>query len=302
MNKNLKYLSSSQINKQQWDALVSASNNSLVYNFSWYLDQFSEWDAIILGEYDGAIALPRKKKMALSFLYQPSFIQKCQWFGQELTTETQVHLSKLLKSKFSLLEINTDSTLGFNYVERVNLILPLKNYSEIRANYSKTLRKNITKNHSKLEVVNSIEGVQDTINLYKAAYGTLNAQLIDKDYINLINLVSERSENFFHLQVKHENELVAGLLFAVGKNRLHYILGAPTPQGRKLNALSVALDYLIYKHTENNMILDFEGSSIPPVKKFYESFGAQNEPFYTIKYGNSLLKALRSVYNKWLKV
>jgi hypothetical protein len=34
------------------------------------------------------------------------------------------------------------------------------------------------------------------------------------------------------------------------------------------------------------MIFDFEGSSIPGVAKFYEGFGATNEPYSVIKKDN----------------
>ena len=107
----LKYLKSTDINNQMWDDLVNKSSNANIFCFSWYLTNFCDWDAIVLDDYSGAIALPRKTRYGVKILYQPIFIQKCVWFGQHHDTEKiagiltthfrKIHFNSILKKLVS---------------------------------------------------------------------------------------------------------------------------------------------------------------------------------------------------------
>lgn len=281
--------------------MVEKSLSGNIFCYSWYLDHFCEWDVVLYGDYEGGIALPKKKRYGISKLYQPNFVQQCVWIGKNrLSKEEEIKLYNLLLSHFSLVHFNCDIPLG-NHHQRINLVLPLANaYQILRLKFSKTVRKNIRKARTELTVSLSSD-IDTVIDLYKKQWGNLNPQLTNIDYNQLKLLAKKRPENIECYIVWCANEAIAGLVLAKGKNRLHYILGASSDRGKKLRALTLGLDHIIRSYSSSAFVFDFEGSSILSVKSFYESFGAHNEPFYEISFGKGLPNLFQSVYRSFAK-
>lgn len=280
--------------------MISHCNNALIFHHPDYIDAFCQWDVIVLDDYEGGIILPITKSMGMSKIYQPAFIQKCAWLGDSLLPDEEVRLFDLIKSQNNWYHFNTSLKTTSKCKSRINQILPLTNYEEVRKQYSKSLRKNIDKNTKDLITTSGMDAKQ-TVGLYQKAYGKLNPHLKQSHYEALVKLTKSNSELFNNVHVYKDNEVVASLLFAKYNNRLHYILGAPSAEGRKLNALSVGLDYIIRENCDGKSTLDFEGSSIPSVYNYYKSFGALEETFYEVEYSPYMLRLLISIYNKLAK-
>ncbi len=298
----LNYLKNTEIDKMRWNELVSQSSNATIFCFSWYLDAFCSWNAIILGNYEGAIALPIKKRGPFNVIYQPPFVQKCDWFGLETNKD---EILQIIKNKADYTHFNTNIAFTKDARERINLVLPLNNYTTIYEGYSKSLKKNLRKaKNANFSVMFDDNAIKDVIALYKKVYGSLNNQITSRHYDCLQKLVLQQkpTTNFKILTIYSNNELIAGLLFGIANNRIHYLLGAPNEKGRQLNALSFALDLMMQEYADKQFTFDFEGSSIPQVKAFFESFGSTNEGFYEIVMKtNSLLNYAMLIYNKLRK-
>jgi hypothetical protein len=43
------------------------------------------------------------------------------------------------------------------------------------------------------------------------------------------------------------------------------------------------IDELIRQNAEKKIILDFEGSQIEGIARFYKGFGAENQPYFMVK-------------------
>ena len=300
MKKTFSHIAHNIINKEKWDALVDNDDNALAFCYSWYLDSFCMWDAIVLDDYCGAIALPTRRKFGLKQVYQPNFIQKCIWFGKTLNNDDEKQVRNIILNHYSLTTINTNILTSDSH-KRTNLIISLSsNIDRLRGSYSKSLRKNLNRISSDLELTSVSEPIR-TISLYRQQWGALNPQLINENYNTLSHLIKERPENFKCVEVTSDGELLAAIILLRGKNRFHYILGASSESGKKENALSLALDHIILSYAESDFIFDFEGSSIPSVKSFYESFGAIDEPFYEITLNSKVGAFIKSVYNRLSK-
>ena len=294
---DLTYIENKNVDKHKWNALVSSSNHSLIFHNYDYLNAFCVWDAIILDNYSGAIALPRIKNVGYLKLYQPSFIQKSNWIGATLTPALIAQLWILIQSKFDYVHFNSNILFGNMSAPRINLTLPITTLEKNQSNYSKSLRKNILKADS-LVLIKDLNRVEETADFYKKAYGHLNMQLDSEDYTRLIRLVNKRPEMFLNCIVLSHGQTVATLLFAKYNKRLHYILGAPNEEGRRLNALSFGINAVISTYQNQNYILDFEGSMIPSVKEYYMSFGSFDEPFYETNWCTPWLKLLIKTYKR----
>jgi len=94
---------------------------------------------------------------------------------------------------------------------------------------------------------------------------------------------------------------LAGVILAIGKNRSHYILGASSAAGKKENALSFLIDHIICNGKSEIRVFDFEGSSIPSVKSYYETFGTIDEPFLEITHDHHLIAMAKKIYSKFTR-
>jgi hypothetical protein len=296
----IQYVKHSAIDFEKWDQMVRSFEYGYISDESFFLNSSSKWDALILGDYEGGIALPYIRRFGIKKLCQPLFSQRCSWFGTN-NDAIIVAVFQLIKKHFFLLHFNTNiqpNIEGFTVKQRTNYSLSLENsYEDLACNFSKSVRKRLQKN-SGLEIVLETQNLNSDslIGLYRNAYGALNPQLKEVHYQKLKTIIqlAEEKGQILSVKVFSGSELVAGLMFFHYKNRFVYALGAPTPSGRQLNALTYVFAFLIQKFENSNQILDFEGSNIPSVADFYASFGAEKSHFYEIRYRLGFLKKVLS--------
>ena len=83
--KNVRLLKRSQIDVVKWDETVRGHSVHFVYGYSWYLDAQGEWEALVYGDYEVVLPLPKKRKFVFTFYYNPWFCQQLGFFGAGLT-------------------------------------------------------------------------------------------------------------------------------------------------------------------------------------------------------------------------
>ena len=66
-------------------------------------------------------------------------------------------------------------------------------------------------------------------------------------------------------------------------NRLIYLLPFSTRKGKEYSAMFFLVNELIKGNAGKELFLDFEGSKIEGVYRFYKGFGAGLRSYYTIK-------------------
>ena len=80
-----------------------------------------------------------------------------------------------------------------------------------------------------------------------------------------------------------ENKLYASAVFFFFKTRAYYILVGNHPRGRNSGASHYLINEFIRDHCEQNLVLDFEGSNISTIARFYKGFGAVEEVYPGVK-------------------
>ncbi len=93
-----------------------------------------------------------------------------------------------------------------------------------------------------------------------------------------------------------DGELIGAVLFGISFQTWYYLAPVNSTDGRELGALSQIINTLIHKNAGQPLRLDFEGSDIPGVARFYAGFGAKPYTYLSIR-KNSLpwpLKYLKS--------
>jgi len=92
-----------------------------------------------------------------------------------------------------------------------------------------------------------------------------------------------------------DNTLCSAAFFYFAGKRVLYLNAASSDEGKANSSMYQIVDQFIREHSGSALTLDFEGSSIPGIARFYSGFGAESEHYYSLKM-NRLPIPLR-----WLK-
>ena len=275
-----------EIDKACWDENILHACNSLLYARSDYLDAMSPgWDALILGDYEALMPVTWRKKMGIRYACQPAFVQQLGIFYAH--EKQRIFIPAFLKEmalEFRLAEI------FLNYHNQAEGIIPLhqnfildlnKSYAETREGYSKNLLNSLNKAAKfDLQYLQS-EDSETAIKYYRDQYANrMHIRKEDFEQFNLLAKTLLKKGNAIVREVRSKNnELLAISLLLKDNKRLYNITSATLPAGRSLEANHFLMDQLICEFSGSGLLLDFEGSDLPGVAKFYKKFGPINQPY-----------------------
>lgn len=263
----------------------------LPYALSWYLDAVAEnWDGLVYGDYEAVMPLTWFRKLGVKCLYQPYYCQQTGVFS--ITSLSQEVLRTFLyycQQNYLYVGINLNSSNdyhddGLRIKPKGNLLLKLdSSYDVLRKSYSENHRRNISKaqkNNLLFETSSSgsafVKFYLANINREKLKFKALHEKAIKK----LVHTLLANGFGEIAVAKKTDGEwLSASLLIRYG-GRIINIVNASANPGKTTGAAHFLFDNVIKHNINSGLILDFEGSSVPSVARFYEGFGAQEEIFY----------------------
>ena len=89
---------------------------------------------------------------------------------------------------------------------------------------------------------------------------------------------------------KSTGELISAILLLKHKGRAINLINTSNTFSKQTGAMHMLLDELICKILKDCVLFDFEGSTIPGVARFYQSFGARTETYF--RYESKFIKQL----------
>jgi hypothetical protein len=281
---HLIHLRNKSIDYNRWDECIAKSHNHLAYAYTWFLDIVSPgWEALISENYKYIMPLPTKSKYKIPYLVQPVLTQQLGIFSEfEITREVVEEFIKEIP--YYSYELNLNEC-NFSVKARVypNYMLSLnKTYNEISAGYSKNNIRNIEKAHKNNLTVKFNIDSDEFLNLYfstEKKYKSVNRAIVEK-------LIEKGiSENAIYITgvYSNDNELIAGVCLLQTFTRITYLLPVSNAIGKSSSAMFLLIDKLIQKESGKLLSLDFEGSRIEGIARFYSGFGATNHPYYILK-------------------
>lgn len=281
----IKYLENQEIDMKKWDSCIDNAVNSRIYANSWYLNTVApDWGALVLDDYQAVFPIVSRKKMGISYSYQPVFTQQLGLFSPLLITPQLVDsFLKKLKDLFPLIQINLNSynkvnSTNFGVKKMVNYELDLISpYEMIKKNYSKNLKRNIKKaQKAKLSIFKNLKP-EAVINLFKENRGKNIQNLNDEEYQKLNRLVY-KAIGMNKVEIwgtfTEENNLCAAAIFVNDQRRQVFLFSAINKEARTNGAMSYLIDSFIEAHSETKKTMDFEGSNDANLARFYKSFGS----------------------------
>ena len=274
----------SQIDDAQWNARVAESGGGLPYALTDYLDIVTNgnWSALVGENYEAIFPLPMEQKLGMTMYLQPPFTQQLGLITKHNNALILEAFLKAIPNVNTLVHLkgnenyNGNITSTFEIRSRTNLILSLnRDYDEIRANYSKSLRKRIRKSKDYYDIVESkdIDMLVDMYHKEMSAKVDLNSsqyQIAKKLFHYLINI----GKGIIFL-AKSEDDIEGALFVIKNEKRIINLFGTSNTMGKKRFAMHAILNHIVAQNCNTDIVLDFEGSDLEGVKKFYQSFGPE---------------------------
>jgi len=298
----IKHLKHSEIDKNLWDEKIYQSKNGVLYAMSWYLDVASPgWEALVIDNYSLVMPLPLKSKYGLKYLIQPFYTQQLGVFSDnEISLNTFQKFIEAIPYKLYRLQLNAGNC--FNQEKgllKPNFTLSLdKSYDEIKAKYNQNCKRNLKKSdkvHQKVKDNISVEQYLNFIEtnlVFKPIKGIMSV-------LKSILIVTLKNDSAKILSVVSEdtNEILASVFLVYWKNRIYYLMPGSSQKGKEFNSMVFLVDKLIKQNSERDILIDFEGSSIEGVARFYKGFGALPEYYPLLNY-NGLPFPLKMMIGK----
>ncbi len=286
---SLKYIPHESIDFERWDRCVSAHPKPQPYGFSWYLNWVAaRWDAIVYGDYEAVMPIFPQQKNGLTFTTRPYGTQALGPFSSILLDDqaTQDFVAfAMSKVRYGEFFLSPMVQVPQHWKPQVlsNYVLPTQGcYEDLAANYSSQTKRNLKKaNQAKLDY-GSWTTVQDALRLWKHSTqkktNITDENLARFEKVLEFCLYQKRAEV---LSVLDEgNTLVAAQIWVTYEGRSTLLVNASSDYGKRIGAPTLLIDQMVHSKSGMDHLLDFEGSSIPGLARFYSGFGATDEPFY----------------------
>ena len=278
----IKLIKRKHLDNIKYDYCIENSHQSRIYAFSWYLDIVADnWDVLVLNDYDAVMPLPWKRKFGLKYITQPYFCQQIGVFSlHELSKKDENNFIKKIPFSFIkiALALNAENHHFLNDIS-VNYLLDLNfEYAILKKNFSKGRKHAIQKGIKKKLALKFID-LDEIVALQKNNY----TYSFPEDKLQKLYYATNERKIAKLLGIYDGDTFLGGGLFLRHKNRIIYLFSAFNALGRKMQASSFLLSYMIQQESLNNIILDFEGGNMPNIGKFYRSFGAHPESYTTIQ-------------------
>jgi len=296
----ISYLKRNDIDTHKWDSCVQNSQAPMIYGISWYLDIMAEnWAGMVLGDYKAVLPLIYKSKYGFKYMYRSPLIQQNGlFFSKETNEDLLKEFIENIPKKFKVIEFSFTS--GFNYENlnlhrNINYTLYLnKSYEEL----SKAIKGNTRRSVNKA-----------TRNGMQVEVSSDYSKLIAFKKANSVNLLSDEIYSRIELLIKQglnkelveiyfvrnsEGLLVASCFFLFYEKTAYYLLSASIKSPQNQGVPALMLNEFIKNHAGTDITLDFEGSNIAGVAKFFSSFGSSPNNYFSYKAENlGILKLLK---------
>lgn len=304
----IKHIENKNIDKKKWDALIAKSPDSCIFVYSWYLDVVCEnWSALVLNDYESVFPLASKSKYKINYLYQPFFTR---YFGafsiSEHTNKLTTAFLKAIPEKykyieFCLHETNDFDLSGYSKTERKYQLLNLNApYQALYKGYSENARRNIKKAIKAGFVIKRDVAPEVVVDLFKSTKGQELEVFKAKDYeilLELMRLLVKQNKAESSAVYDKEGTLSAAGFFMKSNDRFIFLKSGVTDHGKVNGAMHYLFDTFIQQYAGTKNKLDFGGSSVETVARFYKNFGAKDCVYLQLK-KNSLSRIVKWISKK----
>lgn len=283
----IQFIERKNINTEKWNGCLVGNSPASIFSESWYLDVCAkEWGGLVYGDYDAVFPIAWKSKLGINYLYQPYFTR---YFGVhsklKLKEEIYTEFINLIPSQFKYWDFCLDDQFPLS-IEDASIqhkkfqALDLNNnYHEISNLYTDNLNRNLRKAEKLSLSIIPDYNPDLVVEQFGIVQKAKKLEFTENDLIKLKQLMKAASH---HASIKcwasiaPSGEIMNGAFFMETNNRILYLKGFSSDTGKKNGAMHFLFDRLIRSQCDQDKVLDFGGSNIETIARFFKSFGAKD--------------------------
>jgi hypothetical protein len=303
INSEIRLIEYRNIDYQKWDQCIKSSPFGIAYAYSWYLDRICpHWDALVWGDYLYVMPLVNNSKFGIKYVYQPFFTQQLGVFSN-FPPEPEIVNAFLnaIPGKFRLTDMklnlgNRPTTGAFQTSENKTYQLHLQPGFEIlQENYNTNTKRNIRKSIDNKVFISPVYDIPMFLKFTQANLLHKSPEVKSKHYQALQKVISFALYNQtgeIYGAWDSTNSLIAAAFFVSANQKSIYLAASSNSTGTEQSAMFLLIDQFIRNNAGKYLTLDFEGSNMPGVARFYAGFGAQPQTYFSV-HQNRLPQLLR---------
>ena len=286
----IKHLKYQEIDFFKWDQSIRQSFNGVIYAYSWYLDvTCNEWAALVMGDYDYLMPLPKGGRFFVKYFYQPFLSPYLGIFTtQKLTAEIINSFFERIPSKYKAgkLSLNIFNKVEDNIVFKKNVLNVqqldlISAYIFTYSKYDHKVKEAIKAAAEEKYFVSDNLSLSSFVNFFTQTISPNNQKIT---YIRrLISYCIRYRSASLYAAYDNTNEICATCLFLTANNRTVCLLPLVSNAERQKGVLHLLIDKYIKKYSANNLVMDFFDSErlLPP--DFFKGFGTTSCEYVEIE-------------------
>ena len=282
----IKYIEHRTIDKKKWDVCIDSSSNPCMFVYSWYLDVVCEnWTALVLNDYEAVFPIAANSKYKINYIYQPFFTRYFGVFTNQKLSEKLVNEfllaipEKFKYLEFCLHETNTINNIDFFANEKKYQILDMNDsYPLLYKNFSENSKRNIKKAIKANLIIKYEIAPEKIVALFRETKGNELEVFKEEHYNVLIKLMNAclKQNKGYSYAIYDGDVLCAAAFFMLSNNTFVFLKSGVTDEGKTKGAMHFMFDAFIRENSGRPFFLDFGGSSVENVARFYKNFGAKD--------------------------
>ncbi|MFB6316974.1 GNAT family N-acetyltransferase [Saccharicrinis sp. FJH54] len=302
----IRFLKRKDIDDSKWDALVAHSWHETSYGYCWYLDRVtSEWHGLVLDDYSAVMPLATSVKFGIPYVLNVPFMQYTTVYGTRPDPGLFRRFMEAVPDRFRFLDFKVFLPFepqldNAEVTSHTNLVLDLNNpLSDLKTGFNTNTKRNLKKADRQNITVRSMVDPEPLLETYRQfklrKYNSKFDDLLKGRIRDIIHYGVENGLGDLVYAYDSDNRYLGGTYFQKSGSRFIYLFSAAEETAQKTGAMAFIVWKQIEKNAGKRKILDFEGSDIEGIARFYKGFGSTEEKYYHIKI-NRLPRII-----KWIK-
>lgn len=292
-NPEIRFVKNKDIDYQKWDQCITNSPFGIVYAFSWYLDRICmHWDALIWGDYLYIMPLVNNSKLGIRYIYQPFFTQQLGIFSN-FPPEPEIvnQFLHAIPQQFRLTDMklnlgNLPTTSHFQIEQQTTYHLFIDSgTADFRSYYNSNTRRNIQKAIQNNVFITQLYDIKLFLEFTRDNLKKKSSEVKTRHYLALQKVISHALYNQLgeiYGALDSGNNLIAAAFFLNTNKKSIYLAASSNGKGMEQSAMFLLIDTYIQNNSGKSQVLDFEGSNLSGIARFYAGFGAKPQIYYSV--------------------